>query len=124
MINNDFDDENEDVLWLEELGKTVVFTCGCCSECLCDEDIICSNCLCACQTLTSDSETTDDDIDKQIDLSNYTINDFTIDIIENTDMERKVRINVNLDFLNNKNIIIKLDINKALYLQIAEDLFN
>jgi hypothetical protein len=121
MINNDFDDEHEDVQWVEDICKTVVFTCGCCSECVCDENIICSNCLCACQTTASESS---DDNDKHVDLSDYTINDFTIDIIENAHTERKVRINVNLDFLNNKNIVIKLDINKALYLQIAEDLFN
>lgn len=129
MINNDTDDENEIVEWINKpLHVTfALFDCGCCDDCICDINISCANCKCSCQVSTDMDDNSDSDEKKKI--VEYSINDFTIDIIEDKDKERKVRVNVNIDFGNDygnlhKNIIIKLDINKSLYLQIAEDLFN
>jgi hypothetical protein len=130
MINNDTDDENEIVEWINKPLQVTfaLFDCGCCEDCICDVNISCVNCKCSCQvSYNNKSIDTDSDSDeaKNKDIVEYSINDFTIDIIEDKDKERKVRVNVNIDFGNlHKNIIIKLDINKTLYLQIAEDLFN
>jgi hypothetical protein len=54
----------------------------------------------------------------------YNIQDFTIDIIEMPNKERKVRMILNINISDNKNIKINLDINSSLYLKIAKDLFN
>jgi hypothetical protein len=120
MILNDSDDETDNVIWIEKpkIHEIFIFNCGCCDDCGCDDDIVCSNCCCGCKIENSSSESECD-----IDVIEYIINDFTIDIIEDKNKERKVRVNVNLN-LNNKNIVISLDINKALYLQIADDIFN
>ncbi len=89
-------------------------------------NISCIYCKCSCQINDNKINDTDEnsETDEINDVVEYSINDFTIDIIEDKNKERKVRVNVNMDFGLHKNIIIKLDINKTLYLQIAEDLFN
>ena len=104
MIEN-IDDENESVIWIEK-NKTVIFNCGCCDNCECDDNEPCS-CGCSCQ----------------ISEDLYNIDDFTIDIIE-INKERKVRMILNVSISSMKNIKISLDIESSLYLQIAKDLFN
>jgi hypothetical protein len=128
MINNDTDDENEIVEWVTKPLQVTfaIFDCGCCVDCMCDVNISCIYCKCSCQINDNKINDTDEnsETDEINDVVEYSINDFTIDIIEDKNKERKVRVNVNMDFGLHKNIIIKLDINKTLYLQIAEDLFN
>jgi hypothetical protein len=129
MINNDTDDENDIVEWITKPSQVTfaIFDCGCCDDCMCDVNISCINCKCSCQINNENKSIDTDensDTDELNDIVEYSINDFTIDIIEDKNKERKVRVNVNMDFGLHKNIIIKLDINKTLYLQIAEDLFN
>jgi len=80
--------------------------------------------------------TLDDEIDQVVwtndeiissedcDEDSYNIQDFTIDIIEMPNKERKVRMILNINISDNKNIKINLDINSSLYLKIAKDLFN
>lgn len=114
MIDLESDDENDNVSWVDiPINIIDTFNCGCCDDCTCDDEIICTNCYCGCKISQSEDE-------EEI---QYNINDFTIDIIEDKTKERKVCVNVNIT-LNGKNISIKLDINRALYLQIAEELFD
>ena len=124
IIINDYEDEIDSVKWLESPKHSIeIFNCGCCEECICDDQTICSNCLCSCLIENSDDSNDTNDTNDPSDVPiSHTINDFTIDIIEDSNKERKVRINVSIELQNNKNITIKLDINRSLYLQIAEDL--
>jgi hypothetical protein len=117
MILNDTDDENDDINWIEKQHKynISIYNCGCCDNCECDDNVVCNNCCCGCKIEDSSSE--------DLNENKYVINDFTIDIIEDIYKERKVHISLNLN-INNKNIVISLDINRTLYLQIADDLFN
>jgi len=148
LLDDNFEDEDELVLWTEcENTKKEYYDCGCCDDCLCNDNIQCSNCGCNCNCNSDDEgdeyvdeeyfednsddesgddEDSDDDfennIKKQIKISN-----FDIHIIESKENEKKVRItlkiNVSLNNIKKETINIDLDINKTTYLKIAEELF-
>ncbi len=124
---DDTDDENETVDWNDEIQTKKYFDCGCCDECLCDDNTACKNCGCNCNCEDYDEDYSDeleeeseDYIDEKNNLTNFDIN-----IIESNDKEKKVRITLelNLDSKKNEVISIDLDINSSTYLKIAEELF-
>ena len=50
LLDFDSDDESESVCWVEcDNNKKEFYNCGCCDECLCDDNIQCSNCGCNCR---------------------------------------------------------------------------
>jgi hypothetical protein len=124
------DDENEIVNWLEDddnCDNKDYFDCGCCDECLCDDNIECSNCGCNCNgdEFDDDYDYEEDDDNENDDISN--LSNFNINIIKNETDEKLVRITLQLNvMLDNKKteiINIDLDINSKTYLKIAEELF-
>ncbi len=131
---DDNDDENEVVDWLEDniCNNKEYFDCGCCDECLCDDNIECTNCGCNCNgddiddeyDYDSDNDSYDDSYD---DYDNSNLSNFNINIIKNEVNEKLVRITLQLNvMLDNKKkeiINIDLDINTNTYLKIAEELF-
>lgn len=123
MLLETYDDEIETVEWVNNKSLIEIFDCGCCDDCLCDYKIECSNCNCSCCSHIIEEDGNDEDIvdNKQLD---YNIIDFTIDVIEDRNKERKVKINLNLTLENDRNITINLDIKSSLYLQIADELIN
>ncbi len=141
LIDDDSDDENETVEWIEQIETKKYFDCGCCDECLCDDNKPCDNCGCNCNGDDLDDELYDDDDDEEDNEDDEESDDeddnhsnkkgnlsnFNINIIENQDKEKKVRItlelNVILDNKKNEVICIDLDINSSTYLKIAEELF-
>jgi hypothetical protein len=126
MILDYSDDETESVEWIEDNATIIlpcvdIFDCGCCDDCLCDYQIECINCKCSCSSNIEnyDSEFDLNDEKKEID---YNIIDFTIDVVEDKNKDRKVKISLNLNLENKRNLNINLDIKSALYLQIADEL--
>ena len=122
------DDENEVVNWLEDndnCDNKDYFDCGCCDECLCDDNIECSNCGCNCNGDEFDDDEEDDEDNESDDISN--LSNFNINIIKNETDEKLVRITLELNvMLDNKKkeiINIDLDINSKTYLKIAKELF-
>jgi hypothetical protein len=103
------DEEDNDISWedseIEE--NTMTFDCGCCDDCTCDENIACESCNCECCL----------DFDDGINSNNFNIN-----IIEDNMKETKVRITLEIK-VNKENMYIDIDINRATYLKIAEELF-
>jgi hypothetical protein len=86
---------------------------------MCDYMTDCINCKCSCCSNIDDNDFDIEDDKKEID---YTILDFTIDVVESKDKERKVKIGLNLNLENKRTLNINLDIKSALYLQIADEL--
>ena len=139
LLDDDSNDENETVDWIEPIETKKYFDCGCCDECLCDDNKPCENCGCNCNGDDLDDELYDADYEnnEESDYEDYTqsnksnnqgnLSNFNINIIENQDKEKKVRItlelNVILDNKKNEVICIDLDINSSTYLKIAEELF-
>jgi hypothetical protein len=108
------DDENETVDWIETIEKEY-FDCGCCENCLCDDNIKCANCGCDCNG---------DELDE--DDYCYEDDNFSVNIIKSETNEKLVRITLQLNvMLNDKNekINIDVDINSKTYLKIAEELY-
>ncbi len=141
LLDDDSDDETETVEWIEETENKKYFDCGCCEECLCDDNMPCENCGCNCngdeidEEYSEGSDESDEEIDIDDDDNDYdhkiteqgNLSNFNINIIESKDNEKKVRItlelNVMLDNKKNEVICIDLDINSSTYLKIAEELF-
>ena len=49
LLDVDFDDESDTVIWLENKQKNkTYFNCGCCKNCLCNDTSSCKNCGCQC----------------------------------------------------------------------------
>ena len=45
MIDLESDDENDNVSWVDiPINIIDTFNCGCCDDCTCDDEIICTNC--------------------------------------------------------------------------------
>jgi len=122
---DDTDDENETVDWNDEIQTKKYFDCGCCDECLCDDNTACKNCGCNCNGEDYDEEYYDEEESEETVTENNNLTNFDINIIESTDNEKKVRITLelNLDSKKNEVINIDLDINSSTYLKIAEELF-
>ena len=127
---DDTDDENETVEWKDESQINKYFDCGCCDECLCDDNSSCKNCGCNCNCEDYDeefSEELDEDEESDNDITEKNnLSNFDIIIIESKDNEKKVRITLELNINNNKKnevLSIDLDINSTTYLKIAEELF-
>jgi len=139
LLDVDSDDESEEVCWDDNEKKKEFYNCGCCDECLCDDNVECGNCgcNCNCEEIDDDYEIDDDESDYEVELTDdnndhtkkhaSTISNFDINIIESKEKEKKVRITLelNVSLSNNKKEIINidLDINKTTYLKIAEELF-
>ncbi len=124
---DDTDDENETVEWNDDNQTKKYFDCGCCDECLCDDNTPCKNCECNCNCEdfnTDYSEEFDEETENSTNENNNLTN-FDINIIESNNNEKKVRITLELNLNSNKNEIISidLDINSTTYLKIAEELF-
>jgi len=126
MILDNSDDETDSVEWIKDTDKindsktlVEIFDCGCCDDCMCDYMTDCINCKCSCCSNIDDNDFDMEDDKKEID---YTILDFTIDVVESKDKERKVKIGLNLNLENKRTLNINLDIKSALYLQIADEL--
>lgn len=133
LLDHD-DDENEIVNWIEDdkCNNKEYFDCGCCDECLCDDNIECANCGCNCNGDEFDDDYDYDDEDDEADEDNENekvsnLSNFNINIIKNETDEKLVRITLQLNvMLDNKKteiINIDLDINTKTYLKIAEELF-
>jgi len=124
---DDTDDENETVDWNDEIQTKKYFDCGCCDECLCDDNTACKNCGCNCNCEDYDEDYSDEleEESEETVTENNNLTNFDINIIESTDNEKKVRITLelNLDSKKNEVISIDLDINSSTYLKIAEELF-
>jgi len=56
---DDTDDENETVDWNDEIQTKKYFDCGCCDECLCDDNTACKNCGCNCNCEDYDEDYSD-----------------------------------------------------------------
>ena len=134
LLDTDFDDESESVCWVEcDNNKKKYYNCGCCDECLCDDNIQCYNCGCNCSCDDIDDDYDIDETDEeseddtQLNKKLPSIYNFDINIVESKEKEKKVRITLELNVSlsdNKKEIInIDLDINKTTYLKIAEELF-
>lgn len=145
LLDVDSDDELESVFWGEcEDHTKKYYNCGCCDECLCDDNKQCSNCGCNCNCDDIDEEDEDpdedsdedpdetsdedseEDQDNLINSSPGSISNFDINIIKCKEKGKKVRITLKLNVsLNNKKEIINidLDINENTYLKIADELF-
>jgi len=126
MILDNSDDETDSVEWIQNSNmkkeqNTLIelFDCGCCDDCLCDYMTDCTNCKCSCCSNIDNSDSELESIKKEID---YTILDFTIDVVECANKERKVKISLNLNLENKRTLNINLDIKSALYLQIADEI--
>ena len=116
LIECDSDEEIDNIEWNDENSdddntNIMSFNCGCCDDCSCDENIACEECGCEC-CLDFDEED-----------NNVTPNNFNINIIEDNMKEKKVRITLEIKLDNKENIYIDVDINKATYLKIADELF-
>ena len=101
MILDNSDDETDSVEWIKDTDKindsktlVEIFDCGCCDDCMCDYMTDCINCKCSCCSNIDDNDFDLEDDKKEID---YTILDFTIDVVESKDKERKVKIGLNLN---------------------------
>jgi hypothetical protein len=131
------DDEDEIVEWSDDnINETKeYFDCGCCDDCLCDDNIECANCGCNCNGDDFDEDCEDcedcdfdDDIeDSESEFADGNLSNFNINIVKDETNEKLVRITLQLNvMLDNKKteiINIDLDINSKTYLKIAEELF-
>lgn len=124
LLDDDFE-EDETINWIEENDTKNYYNCGCCSDCLCDDNIECKNCKCNCNLDSIEDEF--DIIESDEDIGTQDINNFDIGIIQDKHNEKKVRItlkfNVILSNKKNEIICIDVDINRNTYLKIAEELF-
>jgi hypothetical protein len=107
LLDENSDDENASVIWLDN-------NCTCCNDCDCSNNIICKNCGCEC-CIKFDEET----------INDKNVSNINIDIIEDTNKEKKVRITLEINVKINDTIelmCIDVDINKITYLNIANKL--
>ena len=115
-----YDDESECVNWIYQQEISNEYNCGCCNECLCDDNVKCSNCGCFCND-NSEEENSETENNGIVNLNN-----FDIKIIK-TNKEKKVRITLQLNILlsnkKTKIININLDINSKTYLKFAKKLY-
>lgn len=103
LLNIDCDDETESVNWTDcEDQKTKFYNCGCCDECLCDDNIACDNCGCNCNCNCDDIDDDYDIEDDETDISESSeepetlpttksqssISNFDIHIIENKEKKK------------------------------------
>jgi len=137
LLDDGSDDELESVVWNDDKSTSKkYFNCGCCDECLCDDNIECLNCGCNCNCdefeddydIENDSEESESEQTiTSVNKPKNNVTNFDINIVENNEKEKKVRITLKLNVsLNNEKketINIDLDINKTTYLKIAEELF-
>ena len=126
LLNIESDDENElndiEIRQSQNLindnNEKSFYNCGCCDNCLCDDNIECKNCGCGCSSY--------DDNSIEENKSTSKLNNLDIKVIETPNKEKKVRIALELEIeINpelNKIININLDINKETYLKILKDL--
>lgn len=123
------DDENEIVDWNSdsEYNFKKYFDCGCCDECLCDDNIKCKNCGCNCNGDEFEDDFSYYDND-ELDSIDDNTNNVDINIIKDNNNKKIIRITLQLDMLpsniKDKIINIDLDINNNTYLQLFEELFN
>jgi hypothetical protein len=121
-ILTNYDDENDIVEWYENNDKKF-FNCGCCDNCLCDDNIKCVNCNCNCNGDEFDDEYDYEDTDTDTDDTNFNIN-----IIKNDINKKLVRItlqlNVIIDNKINEVINVVLDIKSKTYMRIKRELFS
>ena len=126
LLDDDSNDENETVQWI---NKKKYFNCGCCNDCLCDNNIPCKNCNCQCIiddidddcSIGSKESDNDNDTDDNIDLNDpidntdtNTLNEdnkhikymkqnnlsnFDINIVKAQDNQKKVRITLELNIM-------------------------
>ena len=68
LLDDDTNDENETVEWIEETENKKYFDCGCCEECLCDNNIPCKNCGCNCNGEDIDEEYSEGSEDEEIEI--------------------------------------------------------
>ena len=130
LLEYETDDETDVVSWIE---KSDFYNCGCCDNCLCYDNITCSNCGCNCNNYEIEDdeeyETEENNEDSNLDNKPNKINNissFNINIINNKNKGKKVRLTLQLNIdLNNKKelITIEVDINKSTYLKIEQELF-
>lgn len=118
ILIDEFSDEDENTnYWSDSEDKindnTIYFDCGCCDECMCDEDIPCMNCDCECCVVS--------DIGSESSDMEHNTESFTMNIIQDTNKQKKVRITIEV-MQNNKLMCIDVDISKDTYLQVAEEL--
>lgn len=123
-ILTDYDDETDTVEWYENNNEKKYFNCGCCDDCLCDDNIKCINCNCSCN-----GDEFDDDYDYEDDEeSDSDTTNFNINIIKNDINKKIVRItlqlNVIIDNKINEVINVVLDIKSKTYLRIKRELFS
>jgi len=122
------DDENEIVEWdsENEYDLKKYFDCGCCDECLCDDNIKCKNCGCNCNGDEFEDDFSYYDNDELDSIAENT-NNVDINIIKDVNNKKIIRITLQLDMLptniKDKIINIDLDINNNT-LQLFEELFN
>lgn len=108
LLDENSDDENASVVWLDNNN------CTCCNDCDCSNNIICKNCGCECCIK----------FEEEI-INDKNVSNINIDIIEDTNKEKKVRITLEINVKINDTIelmCIDVDINKITYLNIANKL--
>jgi hypothetical protein len=66
LLDVDFDDETETVVWIEDKQKKIYFNCGCCKNCLCNDTSSCKNCGCACNCTEIDDDFIIEEDDEKI----------------------------------------------------------
>jgi hypothetical protein len=144
LLDYDAEDEIDVVTWIE---KNNYYNCGCCDNCSCYDNIACNKCGCECNNdeycdeieyNTEEYETEKDNEDSTTNSQNKlnnndscniisNISSFNINIINDKNKGKKVRITLqlNVNLSNNKKelITIEVDINKTTYLKIAQELF-
>lgn len=124
------DDDDEDIIenvidWMQNNicneNFTKYFNCGCCDDCLCDDNIECLNCGCNCN-----GDEFDDDFDYIDEDEDENIKNFNINIIKKFENENTVRItfecNVILNYKKIESFNIEIDINNYTYLKIMNEL--
>jgi hypothetical protein len=100
-----------------------IYNCGCCDNCLCDDNVDCKYCGCGCSSFNDNS---DDEEIKDENNTTSKLNNLDINVIKTFEKEKKVRISLELEIeINselNKIININLDINKETFYKILKDL--
>ena len=65
LLDVDSEDEQELVSWIESDNNNNknYYDCGCCDDCLCDDNVQCKNCGCSCNYNEDDDSECDSDDD-------------------------------------------------------------
>jgi hypothetical protein len=130
FLIDEFSDENDIIDWNNYKNKKKYFDCGCCDNCLCDDNIKCVNCGCNCNgdefdddfDYYSDNDNFDDDFDnEQSSCPILKINIIKNEKISNDLIRITLELNVILDNLVEV-INFDFDINHSTYLKIINDL--